>query len=87
MLKSNNLDVATDEIKRILGNVEIFVKEDLKGTKPYRSVPMKDEEIVADYLEVSKYPEVKENLKMAYTDAWSSIEDKVSRIVGRAKNG
>ena len=84
-MKQSSLDLAVDIINKKMLNIKETLRLQMKGVRPYRSVPMKDEEIIAKYMEVSQYPEVKQQLMQSDPDAWQGIEDKVSKIMSKVK--
>jgi len=85
-VKKSHIDLATDYIGKVLGDVQNFVKEENKNVQPYQSVKVPDEEIVARYINMS--PENKQMAQTQFPEAWGKYEANVQNIIARRqKNG
>ena len=84
-MKKSHLDLATDEITRILGNVKSFIMEENKDVQPYQTEKMSDSDIVAKYLEVD--PRVKEQLMLQKPEEWNNFEQIALKKMEGMKHG
>lgn len=77
------IDMATDEIGRIIGNVQKYVTEQNKNVQPYQSVKVSPEEAIAKYISIPE--EVKAQYRTQLPDVWNQYETKMQTLINRGK--
>jgi hypothetical protein len=80
-MRKSHLDLATDYIVKVLGDVQVFLKDENKNIQPYQSVKVPDEEILARYLSTSQ--EVKDKFRSENPQAYEQYEGKVLNLIAR----